>query len=152
LRERRQEIKIFAERCLAQSLARQGIAAEKSEYRFTQEAWECLLNHDWPGNFPELASVAARAVALAGGKEIGKEALAWLPHKTHRRSADSISVPLVGNLKESIHAVIEAVIERCRGNKAAAARALGLHRRTLYRILRGEAGHEQPGESREDRR
>ncbi len=57
---------------------------------------------------------------------------------------------LVDNLKEINHAVIEAVIERCRGNKAAAARVLGLHRRTLYRILRGETGHEQPGESRED--
>jgi len=53
--------------------------------------------------------------------------------------ADRISVPLLGDLKKIERAVIEAVIERCRGNKAAAARALGLHRRTLYRILQDES-------------
>ena len=62
------------------------------------------------------------------------------------------SSAIVGNLQEIDRMLIKAAIAQCRGNKAAAARALGLHRRTLYRILRGETGHEQPGEARADRR
>jgi DNA-binding NtrC family response regulator len=46
-----------------------------------------------------------------------------------------ISVPLASSLKEMELAIINEVIRRCRGNKAAAARILGLHRRTLYRLL-----------------
>ncbi len=49
-----------------------------------------------------------------------------------------ISVPLVRDLREIERAVITAVIQQCKGNKAAAARVLGLHRRTLYRILQDE--------------
>ena len=49
--------------------------------------------------------------------------------------AETISVPLIGGLKDIERAVVAAVIRRCRGNKAEAARVLGLHRREVYRIL-----------------
>ena len=52
----------------------------------------------------------------------------------------TISVPLAGNLYEMERFIIQEVIFRCRGNKAAAARTLGLHRRTLYRILGKSSG------------
>ena len=48
-------------------------------------------------------------------------------------------MPLVGGLKDIERAVVTTVIERCRGNKAEAARVLGLHRRELYRILQRKA-------------
>jgi ActR/RegA family two-component response regulator len=44
-------------------------------------------------------------------------------------------VSLAGGLKQMELALVHEVIRRCRGNKAAAARALRLHRRTLYRLL-----------------
>ncbi|WP_299469366.1 helix-turn-helix domain-containing protein [uncultured Gimesia sp.] len=34
--------------------------------------------------------------------------------------------------------MISEVVKRCGGNKAEAARTLGMHRRTLYRILEKE--------------
>jgi len=151
LRRRPQDIKILAEQCLAQALARRGIATEELECGFTQEAWDCLLSHDWPGNLPELAGVVGRAVALADGQQIGKEAMAWARHEARCHSSDTISVPLAGNLRQIERYIIEEVIQRCRGNKAAAARTLGLHRRTLYRMLEEETAGAGAAEAREAR-
>lgn len=134
LRERQQDVTILAEQCLTRFLARLGYPARRPS-GFTDEARERLLSHDWPGNLPELASVVARAVMLAGGKQIGKEAIVCGRRKTRRLAPDTISVPLVGNLREIERQIIRETVQRCRGNKAAAARLLGLHRRTLYRLL-----------------
>jgi DNA-binding NtrC family response regulator len=141
LRLRQRDIKILAESYLAQILAKQG-AANRRPHHFTEEAWQCLLNYDWPGNLPELANVVARAVALADGPEIGGRAIALAPRKIRDDRSDTISVPFTGSLREIEQCIIEEVIQRCDGNKAAAARALGLHRRTLYRMLEEGAGDE----------
>jgi len=149
LRQRQQDLKVLVEQCLAHALARRGIAAEEVECRFTPEAWECLLSHDWPGNLPELGGVVSRAVALADGGPIGKEAIAWARHEARCPSADTISVPLAGDLRRIERYIIEEVIQRCRGNKAAAARILGMHRRTLYRMLAEETAGAAAAQSRE---
>jgi DNA-binding NtrC family response regulator len=146
LRERRDDIKILAERCLAQALAKQGIT-DPVQYHFTKEAWQFLLSHPWPGNIPELVSAVNRAVALSYNKEIGDLAMIGAPRKSPGRDAAAISVPLSGNLHQIEQYIIEQTIERCGGNKAAAARALGLHRRTLYRMLEEEDGDTQREEA-----
>jgi DNA-binding NtrC family response regulator len=134
LRQRREDIPLLIERCLAQLLAQRGVVGG-IPYRCTPEAWQCLLEHDWPGNLPELAAVVARAVALADGRQIDRQAIVWAPRQVRPTAGDSISVPLVGALRQIERQIIEEVIERYQGNKAAAARSLGLHRRTLYRRL-----------------
>jgi two-component system response regulator HydG len=105
--------------------------------RFSPEAWACLPGYDWPGNAPELAGVVTRAAVLAHGAEIGPECVkAALGEMPWCRGAETVSVPLAGGLMAMEGAVVQEVIRRCGGNKAAAARALQLHRRTLYRILK----------------
>ena len=114
------------------------LAGPRTACRFSPEAWQCLLNFDWPGNAKQLASVVAQtAVVLSDGAEIGKAFVAEALSEAHCQPvhSDAISVPLVGGLKRMERSIIDEVIQRCRGNKAAAARALGLHRRTLYRLL-----------------
>ncbi len=135
LRQRREGIPLLIERCLAQVLARLG-GIDGLPHRFTPEAWQCLLAHDWPGNLPELTAVVARAVALADGRQIGRQAIVWASRQVRRRDSDTMAVPLVGELRQIERQIIEKVIEHHEGNKAAAARSLGLHRRTLYRMLR----------------
>jgi DNA-binding NtrC family response regulator len=99
-----------------------------------------LLRYDWPGNNLELASLVTHAVLLADREEIGPAAIGPLFGKAVASpAAETLAVPLAGGLKQIERAVIAAVIERCRGNKAAAARLLGLHRRTLYRLLEDDA-------------
>jgi two-component system response regulator AtoC len=51
---------------------------------------------------------------------------------------EMISVLLTGDLKHVERQIVEEMIRRLGGNKTAAARALGLHRRTLYRLLSRE--------------
>jgi transcriptional regulator with GAF, ATPase, and Fis domain len=83
----------------------------------------------------DLASAVARALALANRRDAGHKAIVPAPHAAHGQSSDTIAVPLAGNLHRMERFIIDEVLQRCRGNKAAAARMLGLHRRTLYRIL-----------------
>ena len=149
LRERRQDIKMLVDHYLRHTLLGQRIDAGKSPWSFTEEAWQCLLTHDWPGNLPELAGVVAHAVAVTNGQTIGKDVIACDPQRPEPGGDDPVSVPLTGKLCEIERHVIEEVIQRCGGNKAAAARALGLHRRTLYRMLEEGAGDSTANASRE---
>jgi DNA-binding NtrC family response regulator len=135
LRHRQQDVQALAEHYLALANLARG-AHSGGPRRFSGEAWQCLLRHDWPGNALQLASVVAHAVLLADGEEIGPSGVSEsLGRACQHRNADTLSVPLSGGLKEMERSIIEEVIHRCRGNKAAAARTLGLHRRTLYRLL-----------------
>jgi DNA-binding NtrC family response regulator len=136
LRERGDDIKPLAEHFLAQVGSVLGQSRDGAAWHFSEEAWDCLRHHPWPGNAPQLASVVARAVVLAEAGEIGRacvvEALGPVLDPV---AGETIPVPLAGGLAEMELAIVKEVIRRCQGNKAAAARSLGLHRRTLYRLL-----------------
>jgi DNA-binding NtrC family response regulator len=47
----------------------------------------------------------------------------------------TVTVPLQGDYKEVERTLVRQVIVRFDGNKTAAAKALGMHRKTLYRVL-----------------
>jgi DNA-binding NtrC family response regulator len=136
LRHRPEDIRRLCEHFLAAVEATRGAPAPGAPRRFSDEAWHSLLGYDWPGNALQLAGVVTRAMILADGPEIGPVHVAEsLGREPSPASAEMISLPLAGGLKEMELAVINEVLRRCRGNKAAAARSLGLHRRTLYRLL-----------------
>lgn len=136
LRYRPQDIQALVETYLKSANAKRCRQGAKAQCHFSEDALRFLLEYDWPGNTLQLASVVARAVLLADDEEIGQAKIAEaIGEVAPRDGCDTIAVPLAGGLKEIERAVVEAVIERCRGNKAAAARVLRLHRRTLYRML-----------------
>ena len=140
LRYRPQDIRALAEKYLAAANAlRTQQAGKQGPCRFSDDALRCLLEYEWPGNTLQLASVVARAALLADSEEIGPARMSDAIGKPVARGvSDTIPVPLLGNLAEIERYIIGEVLHRCRGNKAAAARALGLHRRTLYRMLQDE--------------
>jgi len=136
LRERRDGIRALAEHFLAAAALPPCAASQKVPPRFSLDALEALSQCDWPGNVLQLAATVAHAAILADGPEIGRACFAGLLGEARQPAdSESISVPLAGGLKHMELALINEVIRRCRGNKAAAARALRLHRRTLYRLL-----------------
>ncbi len=146
LRHRVQDIRPLAELCLEAANAVRARWGDKGPCRFAEETFSRLLQHDWPGNNLELASAVTHAVLLADREEIGPAAITEsLGKAVSAPASETLAVPLTGGLKQIERAVIAAVIERCRGNKAAAARLLGLHRRTLYRLLEDDVSSDGQG-------
>lgn len=136
LRHRQEDIRALAEHFLAAAVSMLSAPRREPAAYFSGEAWQCLLHCDWPGNVLQLAAVVSHAVMLAEGPEIRlADVSASLDRARHHPDSEMISVPLAGGLKEMESILINEVVRRCRGNKAAAARVLKLHRRTLYRLL-----------------
>jgi DNA-binding NtrC family response regulator len=148
LRHRQEDIGALAEHFLAVAGSSRERPVSSMPWRFSKQACECLLRYDWPGNVPQLASVVSRAVMLADDTEIGAECIGQSlgqPHQGH--GCETISIPLAGGLKAMELAIIREVIRRCRGNKAATARVLGLHRRTLYRLLEARSSADEEAQT-----
>ena len=100
-------------------------------------ARSALLAYDWPGNVRELQGVIVRALTLAGD---GPIELAHLPEAIalvgEANRATPFELPPEGvNLEEVERDLIRQALTLAQGNKAQAARLLGLSRHTLlYRL------------------
>ncbi len=106
---------------------------------------QALNQHRWPGNVRELINVMQRATILADNHEITLDDLPReLTESASLHQADVAVVnhhplrdhePLGEKLDDIAKAHVLEVLERESGNKAKAARVLGIHRRKLYRLL-----------------
>ncbi|MCS6850659.1 MAG: sigma-54 dependent transcriptional regulator [Gemmataceae bacterium] len=101
--------------------------------RVDPQAMEALVRYSWPGNVRELANVIERAQILAENNVI---TLDDLPETLHQHTPPPRSEnvdPL--NLRQLERRAVVTALERAKGNKVQAARALGISRRALYRLL-----------------
>ncbi|TNC16198.1 sigma-54-dependent Fis family transcriptional regulator [Methylobacterium terricola] len=127
LRERLADILILAEHFLGLS----GGAAK----RLTSEAAAALMRHPWPGNVRELRNVIERAALLARGPAIGPADLgladgAEPPPDLVRPDWPGEDLPgAVARLEE---AMIRRALMENGGNRARAAKRLGIQRQLLY--------------------
>ena len=93
-----------------------------------------LMNAQWPGNVRELRNVLERACMLAEGRSLtDADVTRSLP--AARAVIGSAPAPTASDLRTRERDHIEEVLRVERGNKSAAAAALGVSRRTLYRRL-----------------
>ena len=134
LRARGTDVLRLAQHMLDSIAERRG----ESVLRIDTAAADRLLSYDWPGNVRELENCMERAVALARGDAI---TLADLPDKITRYERGEMVIASDDDLEdfptlEALEArYIRKVLHAVKGNKAQAARTLGLARRTLYRKL-----------------
>jgi len=108
---------------------------KKNFTEITKEAQEKLLAYDWPGNVRELANVMERAVVLGQGKKI---TLQDLPARFGTPQPKVVSSGM--SYHEAIDAarrdyILEA-LKAANGSRATAAKALGLHRTHLMRLIK----------------
>lgn len=92
-------------------------------------AMQALMRRDWPGNIGELRHVVNQLAAKRPGAVIRESDLpVSATHQAHGRALSGIE-------RSERVAIVEALRE-AGGNRAAAARILGIGRTTLYRKLR----------------
>jgi DNA-binding NtrC family response regulator len=120
LRERRAELPEYVGIFIADACKR----LDRPPVKITNEAIRAIENYSWPGNLRELRNVIERAVVLSGGEKLEAEHIML--------DADSIPppsqrAPLEGDERKRI----QEALEQTGGNQTAAAKLLGIARRTL---------------------
>ena len=131
LRERSEDIIPLVDLFLNRACQRQG----RSFIGVSAAAMRRLQAYPWPGNARELANVIERAVVLSDHDTL-------VPEDFDIPKNDGVGTLLAqgsdGNvpLEEIERAYVRRVLEEHGGNKAGAARSLGINRRTLYRKLK----------------
>jgi len=110
----------------------------EKDWEIEPEAKTLLERYTWPGNVRQLINVLDRAMILADDRLITVDDL---PRELTTSLPSSTPIPASPRMDSSTDlATIErahvlAVLEQEHGNKARAAKALGIHRRKLYRLL-----------------
>lgn len=89
-------------------------------------AAELLVQHSWPGNLRELNNVMKRAVLLARGRQITAAELQQAMGPVRQNA-----VPTLHDEADERQRIEEA-LRQTGGNKAKAARLLGIDRKTIY--------------------
>jgi DNA-binding NtrC family response regulator len=115
---------------LAQHLAlRASTALNRPPPILSREAIELLVMHQWPGNVRELENCLTRAVVLASGDVIRAEHI-QLGEAHSEVTGDVLTLDAL----ERSH--VEHVLDLFHGHKARTARALGVSRPRLDRLLK----------------
>jgi transcriptional regulator with PAS, ATPase and Fis domain len=138
LRERKTDIPALLAHHM-ERLCRQFGVVSKS---FAKEAMEVLINYSWPGNIRELVNVVEWLISMVEGENIEREHLpAYLStiHPSVTPMPDG-GANIADRWKEIVYQSererIAAALVAANGNKAEAARRLGIHRSTLYEKLK----------------
>jgi DNA-binding NtrC family response regulator len=127
LRQRRADLAPLAAAVLT-DLGQPGIT-------LTRDALEVLENHTWPGNVRELKNVLGCAVAFLDGRTLAARHLQLAQPAASGDGCQGLH--LAGfHLLDIEREAIRQTLEQVHGNKAAAARCLGIAVSTLYEKLK----------------
>lgn len=135
LAERRQDIPLLAQQLLEEHNTRRGAQFTG----FTPEALDQLAVLPWPGNVDELSLVVEQACDAATGPIITEAELPQHVKMAHSAAAhprrERETIDLDAFLADIERELIRRAMRGARGNKAQAARLLGIHRGRLLRRL-----------------
>jgi transcriptional regulator with PAS, ATPase and Fis domain len=131
LRDRRDDILLLVEYFMAQSCRR----IQKPLKKLSQSVQTLLTEYSWPGNIRELRNVVESATLVADGEylTVGDLPMHLQQYATGHR--EEISAKVAGRIDDAEREVIRAALRETNGDKAEAAKRLGISVRTLYRKL-----------------
>jgi DNA-binding NtrC family response regulator len=143
LREHRDDIALLAETFLQRHVATNHLGAR----HLTPQALRCLEQYDWPGNVRELSHVIERGATLSSSEwiDVADLGLAGEPLSSRSTSPTSrgVATPRGSffsatslNLDEMTQHLVTVALQKTHGHKGNAATLLGVHPRTLTRMLR----------------
>ena len=123
LRQRREDILWLARRFLSETA---------SGKRFSEEAEQALLTHDWPGNARELKHAVERGAILATGPVIGIGALFG-----GDEAAETVeALPLCDYVAQTEKRYIARALDKAQGHLGNTAVALGISRKNLWEKMK----------------
>ena len=131
LRERKEDIPGLANYFLRRS----ALETKKNFTGVTQEALQKLIAYEWPGNVRELANVIESAVVLGQGPDL-------TPHDLPAKIVAMMPKTLRGGftyhgaIDDYRRELIAKTLAQTQGNRAAAAKILGLQRTYLSRLIK----------------
>ena len=104
------------------------------DHELDEDARQALIAYSWPGNIRQLINTLERAKILA---DDGNITISDLPEELRNPATHTTAAPLpfVGSLISLERQHIAEVLQREKGNKSKAAKALGIERRKLYRMM-----------------
>ena len=122
LRERDGDVRLLVSRFLGPN------------WNIDADAMAALERFDWPGNVRQLINTIDRAKILADDYQVH---IADLPNEIARGPQLRENNPTTGDecLADLERKHVVGMLEKARGNKARAARLLGISRRSLYRLM-----------------
>lgn len=143
LRNRREDIPLLVEHFIAKFNRLQG----KDVVGVSDEVLARLMDHDYPGNVRELENIIEHAFVLCRGALIE---LAHLPPQFRGTASEETLPNLAGmTLAAMERFLIANALRRNAGNRAAAARQLGINPSTLFRKLKSLGiDQTEPGEDK----
>jgi DNA-binding NtrC family response regulator len=115
-----------------------GLAAGQAPMELSPGAIERLRAHHWPGNVRELRNAMDRVAALVKSASVEPADLSFLANAGEAPNAAPAAAS--GDLNAAVEALersmIHGALAACGGNRAEAARRLGIHRQLLYKKLK----------------
>ncbi len=133
LRERREDIEQFLRVAVQSSAQTVGLAKPPE---IGDEFLELCLRYSWPGNIRELTRMCERMVTVAKSRKESVLTVARIPVHYGLAAFRDVSPR-----RRRDHAEIMRVLRKHGGNIERAAAELALHRATVYRHLRMDAGN-----------
>lgn len=118
---------------------------------FEPRAIEMLRQYSWPNNYTQFKNLLRTLATLTTGPYIRSSLVAEHLSKERTLRATPVSpapssISTDRTLEEIIGEVVQQTVAACGGNRAAAARQLGISRTTLWRYL-GKLGTDAPPEN-----
>jgi DNA-binding NtrC family response regulator len=134
LRERRTDIVALAEHFREVYASRNKVQGGS----FSEDALVALQQYSYPGNVRELEHIVERALLQTQGRVILPEHLQLqkVANKNDHWIENLTALPLHDSVEEWERFRISKALEESGGNKAEAARRLGIHRRLLYEKMK----------------
>jgi PAS domain S-box-containing protein len=132
LRKRMEDLPLLVDHFVARFNRRQG----KTVTGVAPDVLALLMAHDYPGNIRELENIVERAFVVCGSGRIER---IHLPPELAGHppvSAAPSGAGLAAQVRGAEAKAIVTALEGCGGNRLAAARAMGLHKSTLFRKIR----------------
>ncbi len=142
LRDRKEDVPLLVQHFIRKCVARDGTGDGLAEVMVSQDGMRRLMAYPWPGNVRQLENAVERALILRGTRP--QIEVADLPPEIQAvpvESAPNLELPDIGvDLPELVGRIerdlISRALTRTEGNRADAARLLGLKRTTLVEKLK----------------